>query len=131
MDEGVMSLRYYFAVLKPDLGVEPVGVTPTVYNQLDAKIDNFKAHILASTREFDSDRATWERHPAGDEIALLLSGAAKILLETNAGELPAELTESGSYIAVPRHTRRTVRVSGPTRMLFITPGEGAENRARI
>jgi hypothetical protein len=32
-------------------------------------------------------------------------------------------------VVVPRNTWHTARVSGTTRMLFITPGEGTEIRA--
>jgi hypothetical protein len=38
------------------------------------------------------------------------------------------LRESGSFAIVPRETWHTARTSVPTRMLFVTPGEGTENK---
>ena len=38
------------------------------------------------------------------------------------------LRDPGSYVVVPKGTWHTARTSVPTRMLFMTPGEGTENK---
>ena len=37
MDEAVFNLANTFAVIKPDQRVEPVAVSPSVYQQLDER----------------------------------------------------------------------------------------------
>jgi len=123
-----MQLDSTFAVLGPDLRVTPVPVTPGVYEELDARFDGFKSHVLVSLFAFDADWPTWEIHPAGDEIVVLLSGRATLHLKTVEGERQAALSEPGSYVVVPRNTWHTAKIAEQTRMLFITPGEGTENR---
>ena len=118
-----------FAVLKPNLSAECVDVTPTLYQELDSNYSGFKNHVLVSSFEFSDDWSTWELHPAGDEIVLLLSGSATLVLRTANGDVRVALTEPGTYVLVPRNTWHTAHTSEPTRMLFITPGEGTENRA--
>jgi mannose-6-phosphate isomerase-like protein (cupin superfamily) len=66
-------------------------------------------------------------HPAGDEIVCLLSGRASFEFEGR-GHV-AELSEPGSYVIVPKGTWHTAHTTVPTRMLFITPGEGTQNKA--
>jgi mannose-6-phosphate isomerase-like protein (cupin superfamily) len=117
-----------FAVLRPDLTVAPVDVTPGIYEQLDRDFDNFKGHVLVSTHAFSEDWPTWERHPAGDELVCLLSGEATMVFERDGKETPVRLSEPGSYVLVPRGTWHTARTSVSTTMLFVTPGEGTENR---
>jgi len=124
-----MKLQDAFAVLKPDLAVETVDVSPTLYADLDARFNLFKGCVLVSTHEFDEDWTTWEIHPSGDEIVVLLSGAATLVLRRSDGDVRIQLAGPGAYVVVPRNTWHTARVSGTTRMLFITPGQGTENRA--
>jgi quercetin dioxygenase-like cupin family protein len=39
------------------------------------------------------------------------------------------LTEPGSFVIVPKGTWHTARIAKPTSMLFVTPGEGTQNKA--
>jgi mannose-6-phosphate isomerase-like protein (cupin superfamily) len=124
------TLGKVFAVLKPDLSVDTVPVTPTIYPDLDANYQQFKGHVLVSEHAFSESWPSWERHPAGDEIVVLLSGSATMVLETGNAENTVQLQEPGAYVVVPRGCWHTARIVEPTRMLFITPGEGTENRLR-
>lgn len=121
------KLESTFVVLQPDLSTVPVAVTPTIYEELDRRFENFKGRVLVSCFGFDSDWDTWEMHPAGDEIVCLLSGRASFEFEGRG--YVAELTEPGSYVIVPKGTWHTAHTSVPTKMLFITPGEGTQNKA--
>jgi len=122
------NLTSDFVVLGPDRAATPVAFTPTMFEELDRQFGGFKDHLLVSSFEFDADWPTWEIHPAGDEIVMLLSGEATLVLETENGTEAATLSNPGTYLVVPKGTWHTARISTPTRMLFITPGEGTENR---
>ncbi len=125
------SLFKHFAVLKPDLQLEQRPVTPDFYETLDYDYDQFRGHVLISAYRFDSDWSAWEKHPTGDELVMLLSGAAELVLSEHDGERRISLSTPGEYACVPRGTWHTARVSTPTQMLFITPGEGTENTVEI
>jgi len=116
-----------FAVLTPKLAVRPVGVGPDFYANLDRDFNGFKGHVLVAIHEFSENWATWEKHPAGDEIVVLLSGEADFDLQTANGIQTVRLSKSGEYVVVPKNTWHTSRVSGHCRVLFITPGEGTLN----
>jgi mannose-6-phosphate isomerase-like protein (cupin superfamily) len=131
MSNPVNNLAQVFAVLKPDLSVEPITVSPGIYDELDKKFDRFRGHVLVAEYEFSEDWSTWERHPAGDEIVVLLSGKAEMVLHKDAGDESLVLVEPGSYVIVPEGTWHTAKTSVTTRMIFITPGEGTENRADV
>jgi mannose-6-phosphate isomerase-like protein (cupin superfamily) len=122
-----VNLESTFVVVQPDLSAVPVGVTPALWQELDQRFDSFKGRVLVSCFAFDADWNTWEMHPAGDEIVCLLSGRAGFELEGR-GHV-AELTVPGAFLVVPRGTWHTAHTTVPTRMLFITPGEGTQNKA--
>ena len=126
-----MNLEETFAVIRPDHSVDVAPVTPSLYEQLDQKYDQFRDHSLVALHEFVSDWGVWERHPAGDEIVVLLSGAATLTLRHDDGDETVALAEAGTFVIVPRNTWHTAHIGTPTRMLFITPGEGTENREQI
>ena len=116
-----------FAVLKPSLEVQAVEVSPSLHADLDADFSGFKDHVLIASHEFSDDWPTWERHPAGDEIVMILSGEATLVVTTASGDESVILDQPGSYVVIPRKTWHTARVSRSARMLFITPGECTEN----
>jgi mannose-6-phosphate isomerase-like protein (cupin superfamily) len=123
-----LDLTSTFVVVEPNHSAIPVAVTPTVFEELDARFDRFKGRLLVSSFAFESDWSTWEIHPAGDEIVCLLSGDVTMVLDRNGVEEPIRLREPGSFAIVPRGTWHTARTSVPTKMLFVTPGEGTENK---
>lgn len=124
----VKKMQETFAVLKPDMSVQPVAVTPSLYSELNEQFFGFKSHALISLYEFSESWNSWERHPAGDEIVMLMSGRVTLVLRIDSAEEQVELTEAGSYVVVPRNIWHTVRVTASASMLFITPGEGTENQ---
>lgn len=124
-----MNLTETFAVLTPDLEVDTLPVTPGIYAELDTRYGQFKGHVLTSIYTFESDWNSWERHPAGDETVVLLSGDVTLVCETETGESTTRLSVPGDFVVVPRGVWHTARVAiGPAMMLFITPGEGTEHR---
>lgn len=122
------DLSSTFVVLQPDQAMALVDVTPTVFEDLDRRFAGFKAHVLMSSFSFEADWPSWEMHPAGDELVCLLSGEAKMVLARAGAEEVTHLRQPGEYIVVPKGTWHTARTSVPTKMLFLTPGEGTQNR---
>ena len=124
------DLSEVFAVLGPDQRVTAVPVTPTIYEQLDRDFGGFRGHVLVAKHAFDGDWPTWERHPMGDEVVVLLSGAAEFVLDHGDRKETLRLEAPGRYVIVPRGTWHTARIAKAAEMLFITPGEGTENEVR-
>lgn len=129
MKTAALDIASTFAVLAPDLRATPVDVSATLYADLDRDFNAFRGHWLFSRHAFSEAWPSWERHPAGDEIVFLLSGDVTLVLETPAGESEIRLSRPGSYLVVPSNTWHTARPNAASEMLFITPGEGTENRA--
>lgn len=117
-----------YVVLRPDQSAVPVEVTPTVFEELDSRFDNFRGHQLVSSLNFTRDWPTWEVHPHGDEVVMLLSGAARLVLDEPGGHRVVELSKAGDYVIVPKATWHTAKIAVPTAMLFVTPGEATQNR---
>ena len=97
-----MKLDETFATVKPDLSVETAARTPSVYAE------------LVASYQFESDWGVWEIHPAGDEIVILLSGAATLRIKIEFGENVVELREPGSFAVVPRNYWHTAEIREAT-----------------
>lgn len=123
-----LNIGQMVAVLGPDMEAVPVDATPGLFEKLNRDFEGFRGRRLLMTGDFEAPWASWERHPAGEEIVYLLSGDVDMVLETPEGEEVVRLREPGSYLIVPRRTWHTARPHKRTHMLFITPGEGTEHR---
>lgn len=123
------DIRTSFVVVDDKLSADVVPVTATFWSDLDKKYDDFAGHSLIASFSFDEDWPTWEIHPQGDEFVCLLSGDAEMVLSTGDGERRVRLNAPGSFVIVPRGTWHTAKIHAPTSMLFVTPGQGTENRA--
>ncbi|MEQ8206740.1 MAG: hypothetical protein RIA65_11230 [Woeseia sp.] len=117
-----------FVVVDPKLSATALPVDETFWQELDQRYGTFAGHSLISAYCFTTDWPTWERHPEGDEIVCLLSGGADLLLHEAGGDRRVSLTEAGAFVIVPKGTWHTAKVSEQATMLFVTPGEGTENR---
>jgi mannose-6-phosphate isomerase-like protein (cupin superfamily) len=73
------------------------------------------------------DWSNWEMHPHGDEFIYLLSGDVELLLELSTGTTSIRISGTGAQV-VPRGVWHTSKVFAPSRMLFITRGEGTQHR---
>lgn len=79
--------------------------------------------------DFSSNWGEWERHPAGEELVILLSGAAELLLELPDGTSRMKLALPGDFVIVPRGVWHTAHTKQACSMLFVTHGPGTEHRA--
>lgn len=71
----------------------------------------------------------WERHPAGEEVVVLLSGRATLVQEIDGRERRADM-RPGQAIINPPGVWHSCDVHEPGRALYITPGRGTEHRPR-
>lgn len=114
-------------ILSPDGSVTPKRESPTFYAELDQEFDNFRGHVLVQDGEFSDAWPHWEMHPHGDEIVYLLSGDTEFILRLKSGDQVLRVNEPGTAVIVPRGCWHTARPLKPTRMLFVTPGEGTQH----
>ena len=124
-----LDLASTFVVIEPHHSAIAVAVTPGIYQELDARFDQFKGRLLVSSFSFDSDWSSWEAHPEGDEVVCLLSGDVLMVLDRDGVEEIVHLRDPGAFVIVPKGTWHTARTSTPTKLLFVTPGEGTLNKA--
>lgn len=124
----VPNLFSSFVVLDPQQTATVLPVTESFWQDLDRRYGTFAGHSLVSAFSFSADWPTWERHPNGDEIVFLVSGRADFLLRDEDGERRISLRQPGSFVVVPKDTWHTAKIADQAAMLFVTPGEGTENR---
>lgn len=99
--------------------------------------ESFWPEVMAGTRELGGwlmtafpqaeDWATWERHPKGEEILIMLKGAMTLVLDDGKALREVALNEGESTI-VPRNTWHTGKVRIPGTLLAVTFGEGTDHR---
>lgn len=83
---------------------------------------------LVTKFDFEGSWANWEKHPAGEEIAILIAGEVDFVLDEPSGERIVHLSEPGEFILVPRDTWHTAHGRGRCSMVFVTQGAGTEHR---
>jgi mannose-6-phosphate isomerase-like protein (cupin superfamily) len=76
------------------------------------------------------DFPNWERHPAGEELIVLISGAMDMILEEPAGERTVTL-KAGQAFLVPKNIWHRGVVRAPGQALFVTEGAGTESKAIV
>ena len=75
---------------------------------------------LLSIFSYDSTWDYQERHPDGEELALVLDGEVDFLLDVGDGEQPVHL-DRGEACVVPTGAWHRAAVAAPCTILFITP----------
>lgn len=84
---------------------------------------------LVALHRFTESWSSWEMHPNGTEVVICLSGQITLIQQTEAGEQRITLAPEQAAINPPG-VWHTADVHQPTTALFITAGEGTENKAR-
>lgn len=72
---------------------------------------------------------TWERHPAGEELVVLLGGRVDLIQDLDGEDRVVEL-HPGEAVVNPRNVWHTATVHEAGDALFVTPGRGTEHRPR-
>ncbi len=122
------SLASTFVTMGPDFAAETIAVTETVWADIDERFGDFRGRTLISSVEFSEAWPTWEMHPAGDELVFVVDGDTDMTLALPDGDETVRLERPGEFVIVPKGVWHTASPHRPTRMLFVTPGEGTENR---
>ncbi|XLZ69389.1 WxcM-like domain-containing protein [Massilia sp. SR12] len=109
----------------------PLEVNETFWEKLGSGgLDHLGPGRLVSTYDFNADWTGWERHPAGEEVVVLITGALEFVLESAQGEQSIALERPGQFLLIPRGVWHTANVAASATALFITPGDGTEHRPR-
>lgn len=103
-----------------------VPVTEAFWPELMAGERDYDGRLITA-HELTENMAHWERHPAGGEVLLALSGAFDVILDEAAGERRIAL-ETGRAVIVPQGIWHRVDVRQPGVLVFVTPGEGTTHR---
>lgn len=125
--KDILSTYVHF---RYDDRAETVPVSESFWKELaGGERDELNQGRLMTAFTFSGPWSSWERHPAGEELAMLISSSAVVVLDQPGGEREVELNRPGSYILVPRNVWHTAKTTVSTTMLFLTPGAGTEHRA--
>jgi len=84
---------------------------------------------LVSMHTFDRPWASWEMHPKGSELVVCTRGVITLHQEID-GSTRTVILREGEAVVNPPGVWHTADCDGPCTALFITAGEGTENRAR-
>lgn len=122
------NLLKEFVVLSPEKISTVVAHTPDLYENLDKQFASFEGHELIACHEFESDWPSWEIHPHGDEIVVLMEGNATFILDINGQHQAIHLSLAGEYVVVPKGVWHTAHIAEHARLLFITPGQDTLNK---
>ena len=120
------SMDEVFAHLCDDGEIIPVPLTPDFWK---TGVGKLPAGRLVSVMVSHENWTSWEMHPGGDELILMLSGSMMLHFE-DGGQTWRERIEAGEFINIPKGVWHTADVIVPAKALFITPGDGTQNKAR-
>lgn len=76
-----------------------------------------------------ADWTVWERHPAGDELVVLVEGRMTLVQERDGAEVRIPMV-AGTAAINPKGVWHTADVDEPARVLYVTPGLGTGHRPR-
>ena len=125
--EKGFDLETNYLVLADGPGTKRIEVEPDFWQTVDRR-DDLAGRLVAIFR-YDADWNSWEMHPDGDEIVLLLSGAVDLVLDEAGGERTVELRDRAAVV-VPRGVWHTANAIAPSEALHITRGAGTVHRPR-
>lgn len=72
-----------------------------------------------------SGQTSWERHPEGDELLHVISGATNITLLSDEGSIHY-LAKAGAAVLIPRGLWHSQRPDPEVTLMFVTPSAGSE-----
>jgi mannose-6-phosphate isomerase-like protein (cupin superfamily) len=121
------DLETSYLVLADGPAAKRIEVGPDFWETIDAR-DDLTGRLVGVFR-YDADWKSWEVHPDGDEVVVLLEGSVDLVLDEPNGERVVALRDRAAAI-VPRGVWHTANVRAPGAALHITRGEGTRHRRR-
>jgi mannose-6-phosphate isomerase-like protein (cupin superfamily) len=120
------SLDSTYIHLRPDESALAMEGGAKFWAGIASRRDLDRGRLMGSTGQ-SRDWDHWERHPAGEEILVLLSGEMELVLDTGRAEERASLKPGQTFI-VPKGVWHRGIVKKPRQLMFVTPGAGTEHR---
>ena len=111
-----------------DGGIIEVETPPRMSGAQDGWV--VACHHAASDQDVHGDH--WEIHPSGQEVVIVLSGRARLVLRAEGGRARDETVTltAGTACVVPRNRWHRLEVDGPTDLQAITPRDGTRLEPR-
>lgn len=125
-DTTAIDLSTTYVHLTDGPEARPVPVGPDFWTTIADRADLAGGRLVLVFHNA-ADWPSAERHPAGEEIVYLLSGALALVLELPQGERVVPL-RPGRAVIVPRGVWHRAIVHTPGDTLHITRGDGTEHR---
>lgn len=128
MSEKGFDLATTYLSLPDGPDVTQLEVGPDFWETIEERTD--LGERLVGVFHYEADWTSWEVHPEGDEVVVLISGAVDLVLDEPGGPHVVELRDRGATAIVPRRVWHTANVSGPGEALHVTRGKGTTHRPR-
>ena len=131
-----------------DLSKRPIHLNPPINNQVTAEVleafnfdgPSFERYIESHCSEEDpgrlimievtpADWTTWERHPLGDEIVIVLSGEGDFIQQIDNQEIRIPVSP-GVTVLNPTGVWHTADVRESIRAVYITPCPDTDHKPR-
>lgn len=126
---GPYSLFETFVHIAESGAAAPIPVGENFWMDLsEGRLAQLETGRLISSFSFDVPWNSWESHPEGEEVVVLLRGTIRFILEQDGVPSTVELRNPGSFLIIPRGAWHRAETSEPSSALFITPGRGTQHR---
>lgn len=128
---GSHHIESTYIHLGPDGTAVPLAVTESFWAGLGSgRFDRLGPGRLVSQFGCTESWASWEMHPNGEELVVLVSGSVDLIVSADGQESCVRLRLPGELAVVPRGAWHTADVHELSMMLFVTPGDGTEHKSR-
>ncbi len=121
---GAFDPKTTYVDLMPS-GAKALPVTDAFWPDLISGKLQIKGRLVSAYAM--ADFRNWERHPAGEELIFVVSGAMDIILDEPEGERVVRVGKGQAYL-IPKGIWHRGIVREPGDALFVTEGEGTEHR---
>lgn len=100
---NVYDFESNFVRLTKNSLAEPLQVNKDFYKNLQSgNLGDFSEERLVSFYTFKNDWETWEIHPNGEEMVILLSGEVEFILKLEENNKIVHLNKPNTFLIVPK-----------------------------
>ncbi len=119
------------------LGLGATAIVQSAFTGMDWYADYGARHgadgaegRLVSMHSFSESWASWEMHPAGEEVVVCTAGSITLVQQLEKGREQRLVLGPGDCAINPRGVWHTADISEPATVLFITAGMGTQAKPR-